>query len=274
MSLPDGLWGYLVSICGTILDFYSLEKTEYNVDNDVVFFLELLKNEEKSINEFRNKFQIYIENNGGKFKELTSFPEYFYPRDKKINNFEADKIRATLYLEKDKTKRAELIEELNKIKEEDNPDYQPLTKIEEAEHCLFWAIHSCRYEFKNDHLNDLLGLPKATFLYGVACGLLGLDVFGTYHKLNEEKTAQQQGGESTKLRSEAQWKKIYYLWDNQHVIEGMFTTYANFSKYIISNIDLLHEQGHLDKNDMPSMDYPYIAKRVSAYDRQPKKSKG
>jgi hypothetical protein len=242
-SLPNGVWLYLVQLCSTTLDFYSSKKPEYNTDSDVGFFLDLLKGKEKSIDEFRNKFKVYIENNGGKFKELTPFPEYFHPRDKKINNFEADKIRTTLYFEKDKTKRSELIEELNKIKEEDNPDYQSLTKIEEAEHCLFWAIESCRYEFKNDHLNDVLGLPKATFLYGVACGLLGLDVFGTYYKLNEEKTAQQQGGDVLQRRAKLAQQQVVTMWNDRFNNPNLIKKgKAEFGRYIYNNPHLITDE--------------------------------
>lgn len=254
-SLPDGLWLYLLQLCRTTLDSYSSKKPEYNTDSDVGFFLDLLKGKEKSIDEFRDKFKVYIENNGGKFKELTLFPEYFHPRDKKINNFEADKIRTTLYFEKDKTKRAELIEELNKIKEEDNPNYQTLTKIEEAEHCLFWAIQSCRFEFKNDNLTDFLGLPKATLLYGYACGLLGLDIFGTYYKLNEESS---KGGkikaQNDRERKDPIYKKLEQHWDKDGWTNQK-KKYARFAEWAI----------HSEENGC--LGYEAIRKYMSKYDK-------
>ena len=58
-------------------------------------------------------------------------------------------------------------------------------------------------------------MPKATFLYGVACGLLGLDVFGTYYKLNEEKTAQQQGGDVLQRRAKLAQQQVVTMWNDR-----------------------------------------------------------
>ena len=242
-DLPEGLWAYLVLICGTALDFYSLEKPEHNTDNNVVFFLDLLKNEDKNISEYRGKFKIYIENNGGKFKKLNQFPKYFRPRDKKIWNPEADKIRAKLYFEKDIEIRSKLINELEAILEDDNPEYQALTKNEEAENCLYWALDACRLEFRNDRLNFFYGLPQATLLYGYACGLLGLDIFGTYYKLNEDQTAQQQGGDVLKRRAELAKQQVLAMWNDRFNNSNLTKKgKAEFGRYVYNNPHLITDE--------------------------------
>lgn len=241
-GLPYGLWGFLTFICSSILEFYSLKKHKFDAGSDVAFFVDLLKNEENSIQQFRDRFKIYIENNGGKFKNLSQFPEYFRPRDKKIRNLDADKIRIELLTERESSKRIELINNLQEIAEQNNDQYRPLTKNEEAEHCFYWAIHSCRFEFKNDKLKNYLGLPKATFLYGYACGLLGLDS-GIYYKLNEDKTAHQQGGEILKNKAEFAKEQVIALWNdrfnNPHLKKK---SKAEFGRHIYDHPELIIDE--------------------------------
>lgn len=245
-SVPPYLWINWIGVCGCILEFYSSKRHEYSVENDLAFFVDLLKNSELNISIFRTRFKAYIESNNGKFKDLTPFPLYFTSRDKKIINPTAEKIRLELFKEKDTGNRNKLINELSRIHENDNPHYQALTKNEEAEHCLYWSIRYCRSSL--DDKSELVEwLPRATFLYGYACGLLEMNSeIMSYYKLNEDKSPQEKGGQVLKNKAEFAKSQVITLWSdrfkNPHLKKK---GKAEFGRYIYDNPHLIKdEQGN------------------------------
>lgn len=73
-SVPPYLWINWIGVCGCILEFYSSKRHEYSVENDLAFFVDLLKNSELNISIFRTRFKAYIESNNGKFKDEQGNP--------------------------------------------------------------------------------------------------------------------------------------------------------------------------------------------------------
>lgn len=241
-SIDNGLWWHWMLLILDVKKFYSLKESDYDEIKDEIFAINLIQDDENDIELFREKFKNLIESNNGKFKKLTPFPEYFHPRDKKIRNIELDVLRVKLLMEKKESKRTELLEKINKIEEFDNPNFKALSKIEEAEHCFFWAVNSIRFHYKDDKMKDFIGLPRATFLHGYACGLLQIDG-GVYTKLNEEKTAQELGGNVLKNKAQQAKQRIIELWNdrfnNPNLTQRQKTFKATFARYIYDNPSLI-----------------------------------
>ncbi|MDH1004152.1 hypothetical protein [Acinetobacter junii] len=251
-NLDNSLWFHWFLIVGDVVKFYSLQETNEAVVVSQDFLIDLLKYDEDNIELFRNKFKKYIKNNNGEFRSLGVFPEYFHPRDKKIRNIEVDVIRVKLMLEQDEGIRNELLKKLNKFEELDNPEYKALTKIQEAENCFFWAIRSLRLNYKNEKMKDFIGLPRAMFLHGYACGLLGIDS-GVYTKLNEDKTAQEKGGEVLKNKAQLAELKLIYLWkqrfNNSELTAKEKINMTSFARYILRHPSLICDSNGIEIKD-------------------------